>query len=104
MPFRHRPTRTPVDVVIAGSGLEKDFQRRAIATDVAGVTIPVIAPEDLIVAKILAGRAKDIEDVRHVIHQHRPTLDVERIREILRLLEETLGDLIPVFEREWSRS
>jgi predicted nucleotidyltransferase len=101
LPFIHRPTRIPLDVVLAGPGLEEDFMRRAIAVDLEGARIPVISPEDLIVTKVLAGRSKDIEDIRSVIHQRRTSLDMERIREILRLLERILGqgDLLPVFEK-----
>ncbi len=65
--------------------------------------VPVISPEDLIVTKILAGRPKDIEDIRGVINERRVSLDVARIRAVLRILERALGqsDLLPVFEREW---
>jgi len=59
--------------------------------DVQGTSIPVISPEDLIVTKVLAGRSKDIEDVRSVIHERRASLDAERIRTLLGLLEQALG-------------
>jgi hypothetical protein len=103
LPFIHRSTHLPLDVVLAGPGLEEDFQRRAIAIDVQGVRVPVISPEDLIITKVLAGRPKDIEDLRSVAHQRRASLDVERIRQILGILEQALGqgDLLPAFEKEW---
>ncbi|HEU4886443.1 MAG TPA: nucleotidyltransferase, partial [Thermoanaerobaculia bacterium] len=84
---------------------EEEFLQRALSVDIAGTTIPVISPEDLIVSKILAGRPKDIEDIRGVIHERRDSLDAGRIREVLRLLEQALtqSDLLPVFEREWRR-
>jgi hypothetical protein len=65
--------------------------------------VPVITPEDLIATKILAGRPKDIEDIRGVIHQRRASLDIERIRTLLHFLESALSqsDLSPVFEKEW---
>ena len=93
----------PLDVVLAGPGLEEDFLRRAISVDVDGTHIPVISPEDLIIGKIMAGRPKDIEDARSVIHERSASLDGERIRTILGLLEQALGqsDLLPVFEKAW---
>jgi predicted nucleotidyltransferase len=105
LPFRHVATGMPLDVVLAGAGLEEDFQQRAVPTDIDGALVPVISPEDLIVTKVLAGRAKDIEDIRSVVHQHRRSLDVERIRNLLGLLEQALSqsDLLPVFEREWNK-
>lgn len=105
LPFRHATSRLPLDVVLAGPGLEEDFQARAVPVDVDGVLIPVITAEDLIIAKVLASRAKDIEDIRSVIHERRASLDVTRIRTILGLLEQALSqnDLLLTFEKEWKK-
>jgi len=102
--FVHRSSRMPLDVVLAGPGLEEEFLGRAISVDFDGTNIPVISPEDLVIAKILAGRPKDIEDVRSVVHERRASLDRERIRTILRDFEQALGqgDLLPVFEKAWA--
>ena len=104
LPFVHLRTRMPLDVVLAGPGLEEDFLRRVIPVAIREAQIPVISPEDLIVTKVLAGRAKDIEDIRGVIQERRASLDQERVRRLLRLLEQALGqsDLLPVFERAWN--
>ena len=50
-------------------------------------------------AKVLAGRPKDIDDARGVWRVHGARLDAGRIESMLRLLEEALGqsDLLPVF-------
>lgn len=103
LPFIHRMSGMPLDVVLAGPGLEQEFLTRAIRVDVDGTRVPVISPEDLIITKILAGRPKDIEDIRSVIHERRASLDEERIRAVLHLLEQALGqsDLLPVFVKEW---
>lgn len=103
LPFLHRASRMPLDVVLAGPGLEADFLQRAISVDVDGTLVPVISPEDLIITKILAGRPKDIEDIRGVIHEKTTSLDIERIRTILRLLEQALvqSDLLPILENAW---
>lgn len=105
LPFVHRQTRMPLDVVLAGPGLEDEFLARVISVVVMDTEVPVISPEDLIIAKILAGRPKDIEDVRGVIHERRTTLDVRRIETVLRLLEEALtqSDLLSTFEKEWQK-
>jgi predicted nucleotidyltransferase len=103
IPFLHRASGMPLDVVLAGPGLEENFLQRAIPVDIGGTLVPVISAEDLIVTKILAGRPKDIEDIRGVINEQRASLDIERIRAVLRLLEQALAqsDLLPLFEREW---
>jgi len=100
MPFLHIPTGMPVDVVLGASGLEEEFADRAVPTDVAGVEVPFIAVGDLIIAKVLAGRSKDLDDARSLWRLHGAAVDVTHIRRTLRLLEEALGqsDLLPAFE------
>jgi hypothetical protein len=58
------------------------------ATDLGGTSVPLIDPEDLIIAKVLAGRPKDVEDARGVWRLHG------------RALEEALSqsDLLAAFE------
>ena len=106
LPFLHQPTQLPLDVVLAGPGLEQQFLQRAVRVDIEGVSVPVISPEDLVVVKILAGRPKDIEDVRSVLARRAGTLDRERIRSLLAALEQALSqnDLLPLFEAEHARA
>ena len=106
LPFVFEPNGLPVDVVLAGPGLEELFLSRAVPVRVGSVTVPVISPEDLIVTKILAGRPKDIEDVRGILLERLPQLDLGTIRATLGLLEAALGqnDLRPAFEAELARA
>jgi hypothetical protein len=99
MPFAYVATGMPLDIVLAGSGLEEEFLARAIGMDIAGATVPLIHLEDLMITKVLAGRTKDLEDARALWQLHGTTLDAERIRRILGLLERALerSDLTPTF-------
>jgi hypothetical protein len=101
MPFVHVATAMPLDVVLAGSGLEDEFLARARPTDVGGVVVPVIDREDLVIAKVLAGRPKDLEDATAIYRTHGADLDASRIEGVLRLLEEALAqsDLLTAFAR-----
>lgn len=102
LPFLHEATGLPVDIVLAGPGLEELFLARAVPVTVGGAVIPVISPEDLIATKILAGRPRDLEDVRGILRERLPALDLNVIRSTLALIEEALGqsDLRPALERE----
>jgi hypothetical protein len=106
LPFLHEPTRLPLDVVLAGPGIEEQFLARARPVDIGGVEIPVLSAEDLIVTKILAGRPKDREDVAGILRERGDELDLDRIRTTLRLLEQALdqSDLLPAFEDELAGS
>lgn len=100
MPFVHRSTGMPLDVVLAGSGLEEEFLARARPIDIGGTAVPLIDLEDLVIAKILAGRPKDVEDARTLWRLRGARLDANRVRDTLRLLEGALGqsDLVPRFD------
>jgi len=100
MPFVHVATGMPIDVVLAGSGLEEEFLDRAKVVDVGGTSVPFIDVGDLIIAKVLAGRPKDVDDASAVWRLHHQEMDANRIRRTLRLLEEALAqsDLVSTFE------
>jgi hypothetical protein len=101
LPFVHSATGMPVDVVLAGSGLEDEFLARARPIKVEDVEVPMIDPEDLVIGKILAGRSKDLDDARGLWRIHGGRLDGVRIRRVLHLLEEALAqsDLVHAFEK-----
>ena len=100
LPFVHAATGMPLDVVLAGSGLEDEFLDRAATRDVGGAAVPLIDVADLVVAKVLAGRPKDAEDARNLWRLHGSAARRRRIRRLLRLLEEALdrSDLVSGFE------
>ncbi|RME70978.1 MAG: hypothetical protein D6776_10925 [Planctomycetota bacterium] len=101
LPFVHTATGLALDFVIAGSGLERQFLERAIPIDFGGIEVPVVQPEDLIVAKLLAGRSRDLEDVEGILRERQGHLELDRIRRLLGELESALGtlDLLGPFER-----
>jgi hypothetical protein len=106
MPFVHVATGMPLDIVLAGSGLEDEFLDRAVMTDLGPITVPVIDPADLLIAKLLAGRPKDMEDARALWRLHGSELDAARVRRTLHLLEDALspGDLVSAFDGLVQRS
>jgi hypothetical protein len=105
LPLVHGPSSLAADIVLAGPGLEEEFLARAVQMDVGGVTVPVLSPEDLIVTKVLAGRPKDIEDIRGILVERGTQLDLARVRTVIGMLEQALGqsDLAPLFEGELAR-
>ena len=94
-----------MDVVLGGPGLEQDFLERAVIVEVAGTKVPFISAEDLVVTKLLAGREKDLEDIRGVLAERNDILNISGIRELLRQVEDALGrsDLVRAFDNEYRR-
>jgi hypothetical protein len=105
LPLIHIESAMPLDVVLAGPGLEEQFLDRAIEVRIGDFMVPVISPEDLVVTKVLAGREKDVGDIRGLLQARAGTLDLDYIRRTLRVIEEAMGqsDLVPLFETEWRR-
>jgi len=102
LPLLHRSTGMPLDLILAGPGLEQEFLERAIPIELGGLAIPFISPEDLLVTKILAGRPKDVEDVRGILRTRGRKLDLGRVRSSLDLLQQALSrsDLLPLLEAQ----
>lgn len=101
LPMVHTPSAIPLDLVIAGSGLDDEFLDRARVVDVGGVEVPVISPEDLLAMKVLAGRPKDLADIRGVLLEQRGKLDLQRTRDVLAAFEEATEErtLLASFDR-----
>jgi DNA-directed RNA polymerase subunit F len=95
-----------VDVVLAGPGIEELSFEGAIEIEIEGLTVPVARTEDIVVMKILSGRPKDLEDVAAILAARRTSLDEQRVRELLGMLEQALdqSDLLPTFERHRARA
>jgi hypothetical protein len=92
LPMVHAPSAMPLDLVIAGPGLDQEFLARARRVDFGDVEVPVVSPEDLVAMKVLAGRRKDIEDVRGVLVEQEGRLDLDRIRHVLGAMEAIVGE------------
>jgi len=106
LPLVHEPSRMPCDVVLAGPGIEELFLSRVQVHVVEGVTIPVASADDVVVMKVLAGRAKDLDDVVSVIRAQGSSLNVNRARETIRQLEQALDqrDLLPLLDQILDRA
>lgn len=100
VPVVHAATGLPVDIVLAGPGLEDEFLQRAVVQSIDGVAVPVVEVSDLVILKILASRPKDLDDAVALLRVHGDGIDSVRVRTVLAMLEQALGqsDLISVFE------
>jgi hypothetical protein len=106
LPLYYAASDIDVDLILAGSGLETLFLDRAKIHDLGGVEVPVLTAEDFVVAKILAQRPRDIEDVVSVLVARAAELDLAYVRDTVRQLEQALdqSDLSPALEAALRRS
>jgi hypothetical protein len=85
----HQPTGIDVDVSLGCLPFEEEAVARAIAVKVAGVSVPLPTPEDLIIMKAVAHRDRDLLDIEGLLAAH-PDLDRRRVRRWVRAFAEAL--------------
>ncbi len=60
-----------VDLLVAKTAFESEVLRRAVRVEIAGISAPVATPEDLIVYKLVADRARDRDDISAILRTQR---------------------------------
>lgn len=90
LPLRHRTTGIRVDVSIGMSGFERQAVGRAVPVAIGDLSVPVVAIEDLLVMKALAGRPQDEQDIRGLIAANGDAIDWTRCLALARRLGEAV--------------
>ena len=85
---------TPVDLFFAYDAFHDAAARRRRTVPFADTEIPILAPEHLVVCKVVFNRAKDWVDIDAMRARHR--LDTA---EVLRWVARIAGDEDPRYER-----
>ncbi len=92
-----------VDLIFSFSPYEQQAIQRARTITVGKSAVRFASAEDLVIHKLVAGRPRDIEDVRSILLKN-PGLDADYVRRWLRELEKGLEErLVARFEELWTR-
>lgn len=75
LPARHSETAIRVDFIFSTTPYERQAIDRAVRVTLEGVSVPFAAAEDLIIHKLFAGRARDLEDAVGVARRQGSALD-----------------------------
>ena len=96
----HQPTGVPIDIVLGALSLEDEIVRSARKVEIAGIDVPLPAPESIVLMKAIALRARDIADIEGNFDTH-DQLDLHWIRTRLEEFDRALGqtDLLDEFNR-----
>lgn len=79
-----------IDFILSNTPYEQQALKRARPVKLGGTEIYFTTPEDLIIHKIIAGRPRDLEDVKHILLKNRD-LDHAYIRDWLGRFTTELG-------------
>jgi hypothetical protein len=91
VPCRHRPTTTRVDFILSDSPYEREAIASARLVPIEGKPVRFTTVEDLVIHKVIAGRSRDVEDVRGLLIRN-PALDRARVRRWLKYWGPLVGD------------
>jgi len=88
-----------IDFIFSNSAYERQAIERARDIDIQGTRVSFAAPEDIVIHKIIAGRAVDIEDVRSIMIKN-SAMDRIYIAKWLHDFDEALAaDFLETFEK-----
>ncbi|PHY08991.1 MAG: hypothetical protein CK533_12795 [Acidobacterium sp.] len=95
------------DIGLAGSAFEVEILERSSAWNIgAGASIVTCSAEDLVIYKLVAGRARDVADIEGIVRRQGADLEVERIRRYGALFAELKEEpeLLRAFEQSLTRA
>ena len=79
-----------VDFLLAIPGYEEQIVTRAVRRQLGDLGIWICSPEDLIIQKAVAGRAKDWQDIEGILIEQRGQLDLDYLEDWLSQFAEVL--------------
>lgn len=91
LPCEDRVSRIRVDFVFSTSTYEREAIGRAVTIEILGTGVRFVGVEDLVIHKVIAGRPRDLEDVRSILTRH-AGLDHEFVRRTLLAFQEALSE------------
>lgn len=89
LPTEEPKSKYRVDFIFSFSSYERQALQRATRVTMKGYPIRFASCEDLIIHKMVAGRAIDEEDVKSVLARNRDVLDLKYVRRWLSAFGET---------------
>lgn len=77
LPTAEPDTGIRIDLILSTSPYERQAIDRAVRVEIGGARVPFATAEDLIIHKIFAARARDLEDAAAVVRRQGESLDWE---------------------------
>jgi predicted nucleotidyltransferase len=91
LPCRDSGTEVRVDLIFSFSTYERQALERARSVELAGVQVRFASLEDVIIHKVIAGRPRDLEDVKGMLVKN-PGADIDYVKSWLREFADSLAE------------
>ncbi len=98
--LRHIASEIDLDIICGALPFEESAVTKSVVHDVGGVRIRLPRVEDLLVMKAIAGRPKDLEDIRGLLAAH-SSVDVVEARGSIRefAIASSMPDMLDEFDK-----
>lgn len=104
LPCQDPGTGIRIDLIFSFSPYEHQAMGRARTVQVGKAKVRYAALEDVVIHKVIAGRPRDLEDVRVMLMKN-PGVDLDYLRSWLGEFEQALGQpLVARFETLWKEA
>jgi hypothetical protein len=84
LPLEHKETKVRVDIIFSITPFEREAIEKARKIEIDDVPVPYALPEYLTVQKIMAGRARDLEDAAGIMEVQGNTIDIGKIEKLIK--------------------
>ncbi len=91
LPVQDKKTGINIDFIFSFSTFEKQALSRSIPVQINNIPVRYVSLEDLLIHKIIAGRPRDLEDVKSII-LHNPKFDYNYIENWLKEFDKSLAE------------
>jgi hypothetical protein len=91
LPVSDRKSGIRIDFTFSYSPYERQAIERARDVKLGRTSVRFASLEDLVIHKVIAGRARDLEDIRSVLLKN-PKYDLHYIEKWLRVFDQSLGE------------
>jgi predicted nucleotidyltransferase len=92
LPSLEEKTGIRVDFIFSLTSFEKEAIERANIIKISGQKVAFAAIEDLVVFKMIAGRERDLEDVRNLVRLN-PDIKKKHVEKILKIYDQEMDTL-----------
>lgn len=91
LPIEHKSTKIRVDIVFSITHFERNAIKNAKKIRIDRTVVKYISPEDLIVQKIVAGRERDLDDVRAILKVQGKRVNRLKIKRAIKVFAQAEG-------------
>ena len=90
--MKHQSTGVDLDIGFSWLPFEREALDSALAREFQGIPVRIARPEDLIIYKSTSWRDRDRDDIERLLTLYGPTINAQRVLDLVRQIGQALDD------------